>query len=215
MVPAAHADSITVTGGSYNGLSGVFTLEGSGFSLTAADENSLNPCGPCRSGQPNPIPVSENLVEGPFLDGAPGVFNGIAYDHTYVHGVLTFTAVPLDPSQISPSHLSFTEPFSMTGQLVAFSNLVDSQRYFSSGIANNAFFNGAVSGSGRVTLTLAPDPPPPAGQPQLYDTGSLIYRFEQTSPAATPEPATMLLLAGRLAAIAGPRALKRRGTTAA
>jgi len=208
-VPTAHADSITVTGGSYNGVSGVFTLEGSGFSVTAADGFPSKPCQPCTPTQTNQLVLSVNLVENPFLDGATGVFNGVAYAHTYVHGVLTFTAPSVNPSQISPTNVTFTEPFSLTGHLVGFSDQTDSQRYLSSGVANNAFFNGDVNGSGHVTLTLAPNPPPPAGLPQVYDTGSLVYRFEQTSPAATPEPATLLLLGVGFAA-AGRRMLKRR-----
>src|SRR5437588_100866 len=92
----AHADAFIVTGGTYNAGNGVFILDGSGFSLTAADDFPFMPCKPCTAVSSEPLLFSTNLSEQPFSTGFPGTFNGVPLPHTFLNGSLTFTAPTLN-----------------------------------------------------------------------------------------------------------------------
>ena len=122
---SASADPVIVTRGTYNGLKGQFTLEGSGFSLTAADDFPINPCQPCSPSQSGPIDFNINLNEAPFSTGNPGTFNGVSYPATYLNGPLTFTAPTVPASALSGPSATITVPFSMTGSLTGVASQAD------------------------------------------------------------------------------------------
>ena len=78
----------------------------------------------------------------------------------------------------------------MTGHLVGFTSGMNE----SLGIAA---FRGDFAGHGTATARFIQDPTE-AGQPSLFEVMSVVYRFESSSAAPTPEPATLGLVGAGL-----------------
>jgi hypothetical protein len=194
---ASSADPITVTGGSFiqNRFGdGFFELEGDGFHLAFGAESPnvdlRRQCSPCSaSGRPLTFGASTG---GDFLSGLPGMFNGVSYATTFLSGQFMFTGPTLSSALLSPSNLTLTAPFSMTG------NLTD----FTSPMRQNPVFATALAGSGTATAQFN-FIPGISGTTDLFDVRSVTFAFE--SPAATPEPASILLFGTACLCLAGLR----------
>jgi hypothetical protein len=190
----SSADPIIVTRGSFiYGLEGFFELEGDGFHLAFGAEfpsGMREQCSPCTaSGRPLTFGASTG---GDFRSGLPGTFNGVSYATTFFSGGFMFTGPTLSSALLSPSNLTLTAPFSMTG------NLTD----FTSPMRQNPVFATALAGSGTATAQFMFIPGIPGAQ-DLFDVQSVTFAFE--SPAATPEPASILLFSTACLCLAGLR----------
>jgi hypothetical protein len=196
-VTTSSADPIILTGGSFiqNGLGdGFFELEGDGFHLAFGAEfpnvDLMEQCYPCTaSGRPLTFGASAG---GDFRSGLPGTFNGVPYATTFFSGQFVFTGPTLSSALLSPSNLTLTAPFSMTG------NLTD----FTSPMRQNPVFTTALAGSGTATAQFSFEGEHP-GTTDLFDVRSVTFAFE--SPAATPEPASILLFGTACLCLAGLR----------
>jgi hypothetical protein len=194
-----HADPLAITGGSYVSPSGMFTLTGDEFSLTAGADFPFLPCQPCTAAPNEPLVFSTNLSEAPFSTGFQGEFNGVSYPVTYLNGSLTFTAPTLNSSVLSPDNLVLTFPFTMAGNIVGFTSATDESAYFTNGSTSGAFVNALVGGSGTGTARFALIPASP-GLPALFEATGITYQFEPEM-TTTPEPASLLLLGTGIAGV--------------
>jgi PEP-CTERM motif-containing protein len=194
----AQADPLLVTGGSLTdgSFSGSWTLIGDGFSLSAGTEGSagglFQSCKPCGwEASPNPLNFSVHAIGGPFRGGSPGTFNGVSYPTTVFDGQLDFAGPSLSAAILSPTNLVLTAPFTMTGHLVAFPNGA------AEFVSMPKLFESDFIARGTATARFVQDPTEP-GQPNLFEVMSVVYRFESSSAAPTPEPATLLMLGAGL-----------------
>lgn len=173
-----------------------FALDG-GFRLS---ERLFGPNETCRFGLCQP---GQSLNFGGAFDGAPemsGTFTldgrtfpitgGIANDRLNLHVGFSATVVP--PSDVSPGLVTATAPFSFTGSFLYFDS-------FANGATNPQI---AFTGNGTLTAIFDYRNFEFPGQNQLF-LRSATYDFAQ--PAATPEPATVLLLATGLAGVVRAR----------
>jgi hypothetical protein len=193
----SSADPLIVTRGSFiqNGLGeGFFVLEGDGFHFAFEDEftsGMREQCSPCTASASKPLTFGAS-AGGDFLSGLPGTFNGVSYATTFLSGQFMFTGPTLSSALLSPSNLTLTAPFSMTG------NLTD----FTTPMRLNPVFATALAGSGTATAQFIFIPGIPGTQ-DLFDVQSVTFAFE--SPAATPEPASILLFCTGCLCLAGLR----------
>jgi hypothetical protein len=101
-------------------------------------------------------------------------------------GELLFVSTPITlPVVVSSRELSLQTPFTLTGMLRATS------------LSGAPVFNGTVVGAGSLSVLLREDGPSndPTGRFFLDDA---TFTFAAPVGAATPEPATLLLLASGL-----------------
>jgi hypothetical protein len=188
----AHADPVTVTGGSlignpFRGDAG-FTFTGDGLFLTAGSDSFVTPlrsCIPCNPAKPVTLGFSSEVfisAEG----GQPGEFMGVSYPFTAFNGHLDFFGPTFSPAALSPSNLTFTAPFSMTGTLDIFLRPGEAFR------GGPPAFTAPLTGSGTATVQFTMEPPSVFPGQQLFDVKTITYQFSAASP--TPEPASGLLL---------------------
>ena len=198
-VVTAAADPVTVTGGSVTSssfdTSAFINLTGDGFSLSVGSEGIVTPldqCHPCTSTAP--VTLGFNGMIGLFNNGGkPGVFNGVSYAQTFFNGNLSFVGPTFDSSVLSPTNLTFTAPFTMTGTLLNYASGSDA---FNGG---PVVFTASLTGSGTATAQFLADPPSQQFG-QLFEARSVTYQFA-ANPAATPEPTSLLLVGSAVAGI--------------
>jgi hypothetical protein len=194
--PQAFADPVRVvtSGNAFQlfdeGETGAL-LVGQGFSIAAGDLTFTPalPCDPCLPGTKLSIAATAQIQAVP---AGLAQVDGKAFDAVFLSGMLRFNAasrvVPNIPLDGPPALVS--EPFSFTGNVAAFADQsrtgvpLFALRLVGQGTANVELFNFTRSGIFLESLG-----------------------FEFAPPAATPEPASMLLL---LSGGAGLFALRRR-----
>jgi len=202
----ASADPVTVTGGfltapPYGDPAGVASLIGtSGFSLEArvntieGSVHPLNECSPCLPGTAFSV--------GAILSTT--VFEGVATldGRTYS-----------DLSGISPESASLYFEFFGRTVAPAFQDAptIITAPFTLSGIFNLPFppgFPPELRGGGIASVLLRPQPTP-VGEPPQWIVGGVRYDFADQRPI--PEPATLVMVAGGLLAVArGAKRARRR-----
>lgn len=162
-----------------------FSIAGDSFSLSGFfSEGGSGICFPCTPGS-----QSIRLIWGGDMGSGSGTVNGTAYPNLYFAGtgfsVGGNVAFPPD----GPTMFTVTFPFSVGPGSVIWG--------FPDPARNNRVFMLDVSGSGTATMTVTRPP----FTPVLYSTRALSFEFAGNA-APTPEPASLLLLATGVAAVA-------------
>lgn len=199
---AAKAEPVTITSGSLSVTSTVrdtlaFNFSGTGLSAWGINphapvQQNLSPCLSSASRcQPGDLIVPNALIylsaEGPSFV----TFNGTTVQVSWASqdSFLQFTGPGVViPSSAAETQLTLTMPFDMTGTI----NVHDVND------PGPVIFSTTINGSGIATLFLRR----PAGDPVGFAVTEARYAF---TPAAVPEPATMILLTTGLAGIFGKR----------
>ena len=193
-----HADPIVITNGFVTIIgfpSGpAYSLAGDNFAVIggAGDVGNSTPqavCFPCPVGAV--INVNGHFV-GLSLGAGSATLNGVVFPDLAFGGTFTFNGPPLIVP-FSESNLTLTSPFTFEGHLLGCSP---------SCLSNpTPVFTVDLVGRGLATLQLNFSNFDTQGNP-LFTFGSVRYDFE------VPEPASILLLAGGLAALSA--GLRRR-----
>jgi PEP-CTERM motif len=131
-----------------------------------------------------------------FSGGGPGTFEGVDYTHTFLAGDFSFTGPTFSSAILSPSNLTITAPFAMTATL---------QNFSSNPLTNTdpPLFTASLFGSGTATARFTAVPNGDGQGHTLFDVSNLTFQFEPA--AATPEPASLVLLATGVLGLAARR----------
>ena len=189
---AAFADSVQlITSGnmivtnSSDGSSS-FMLSGDSFSLTGRSVEGVAwaGCNPCAAGQPTNPRIAMSLGR------VSGFINDLSFENLYLGGFFSVNG-------------SITVPTGETGPItLMFPVAVDPRAPTILGIRDLNFpteevvFSLALAGNGIGTLLLTPIPNP--GGTPIFHPASLRFDFGPSSPAPTPEPASVVLLGAGL-----------------
>jgi hypothetical protein len=197
---AAHADPLTITGGSFSGgTTGVdrtwslsllagpnFSLQTHGEGFTPSAQFGLQPGSSLTvAGHPGgEMPIRGTL----FLDG-------VTYNNIFLNVSLQFSPTTLIvPNLASGESMTFNVPFTMTGGIDFFDRLDTSPHY-----QGPPHFDFIGSGTGSFTFS--------RNVLGIYVSG-IRYSFQQPDPV--PEPATLILLGTGLTGIAAVRRRRSR-----
>jgi len=177
---ATEADPIVITGGSLAQVSGI---DLPGFDVTGTNSHFIGVleiggalC--CVFSPGDLVTIDRSFPVAP-LPGQPAteVVDGTTYPNIFLRGVFNLSGTPFVAPAIGAGDTSFalTTPFSMTGQLSGFAGFSDQTPLFSVPVTGT----GTATVGGRV-------------QGQTYIGTGVFFNFQE--PAATPEPATFLLV---------------------
>jgi hypothetical protein len=197
----AHADPIEITGGSLT-VPGIFTapsysFTGNNFAATGSggDPGNVGPtsCFPCVSG--NVLSVNATFV-GSSLGGGTVTINGTTFSNIFIAGSVQFTGNPVTvPATMS--NITLTAPFTFSGNLIGCTEAHQ--------ICGPVVFSTEVIGSGIAFIDLNFFQ---SGNFSFFQFGRVTYVF---TDQPIPEPMSILLLAGGLAALGGAK-FKRRNS---
>jgi hypothetical protein len=194
-----YADPIEIRGGfltvsGFNGPSYSFT--GNNFAATGSggDPGFVGPgnCSPCNG--VTVVPANATFV-GSSLGFGTVTINGTTFSNIFIAGSLQFTANPIVVSDLR-QNVTITVPFTLSGNLVGCT-----VSHLTCG-SENIVFSTAVFGSGRAFIEFLFFQTP---ERNFYQFSRATYVFTES----LPEPMSLLLLAGGLAALGGAK-LKRR-----
>ncbi len=198
----ALADPVTVTSGLVTAqiTGGSFTLRGDGFSLSGAAPagyaSGLWQCNPCRASERLNLSLSSS-ADGSF-DDLPGTFDHVQYDATFLTGHLAFTAGDMTSAILAADRTSISMPFTFFGELANY----DSFRSRATP-GSVPLFVATFTGSGIATAHFRGPVADPNGA--LFFADRITYDFAAAAPSATPEPASLLLLATGAAGLVARR----------
>jgi|GEM_PF-1371392 len=199
----AHADPIVVTSGSLT-VQGFFhapnyNFAGENFAVNASglDPGFTGPtsCFPCVSG--NSINVN-SFFAGSSLGHGTVTINGTTFNDLFIAGTFQFTGGSVTVP-VATSAVTLTAPFTFSGLMngCTVSHLLCT--------SSDIVFTTQLTGSGIAFVEL-----------NFFQTSTLsFFQFKQVTyvfddPAAVPEPMSLLLLSGGLAALGGVRLKRHR-----
>jgi len=200
----AHADPIVVTSGSLT-VTGFFhapnySFAGENFAVTASglDAGATGPasCFPCVSG--NSISVNSFFV-GSSLGRGTVTINGTTFNDLFIAGTFQFTGLSSIIVPVATSAVTLTAPFTFSGLM----NGCTVQHLLCT--SSDIVFTTQLTGSGIAFVEL-----------NFFQTSTFsFFQFKQVTyvfdAAPVPEPMSLLLLSGGLAALGGVRLKRLRG----
>ena len=201
----ARADEVVINTGSFTMPSmsgGSFTFQGQGMTLNGWINGASTLCSPCTSGQ-----TLDASLYGAGLDirAGSGIVNGVSYDHLYYDSQLRFTTASFTvPNDDAPT-VTLTVPFTFEGVMQGCTESV-----MSAPCPGGWVFSSTMRGEGIATLQLSSSLD--ASGNRIYSVRNISYNF--SSPTATPEPATLLLMGTGLAGVAAKLRRRRRKSSA-
>ena len=180
LISAAPTRADTITAGQVftpKQFGASFDLSGEGFSLRGAGEAYVAGCEPCRPGlQQVGIRLNGSAIGSAEL-------NGVTYSPAYFDLDLPMLGT-IDLPTDGPSAFALTFPFTLQ-RGIEYISLTSAREN-----PIHAFLDGQGTGVIELTRSLF------GGRP-IYDSRSITLTFtDVSSPAPTPEPATLLMVVG-------------------
>ena len=163
---------------------------GQGLSVSAGlpdgwSSSVVNDCTPCTVDEARTLSFSSSCVGCVSSGSAGNELGGVVYSSPVTFGAnFDFHGPTFSSTDLSANHLTFTAPFTMTGRLDAYTSPFD---------VNSPFYSTDLVGSGVATIQFST-------LDRFFWAEHVTYDFSSSAPAATPEPASLLLLGTGLAA---------------
>jgi len=190
------ADPITITAGTIGVVNGLdlpgFTLTGEGALFNGIVVVGGEICCSFAAGDLFALQRTFPLGTLP-LQPTTQIVDGTRYPFAFIGGELMFSTAPVTVQHPSGLFFSFTTPFTATGEIAGFADAGHTIPLFTADVTGTG--TATVSGRG-------------IGDDSLIGT-ALSFAFAPSSPAATPEPASAVLMGTGLVGLAAYRRIRR------
>jgi hypothetical protein len=203
----ARAEPVTITSGGWFNA----TFEDCGPLVLGSDRFHVEDQSECFIGTVGPLTAGTTITASTTVRPAPGpsgegTVDGVTYDfHTplaFAGSTFQFTAAPMTVPTVGPMNAvaSFAVPFTMSGFL-----MVTPLGEFSGTPLAEPVFAGDVAGAGQLDLSLISS----GTAWRIRDPTNFVFA---STPSATPEPASLLLLGTGIVGVV-VRRRRRQSTT--